>query len=129
MADSQVKWYGDDFLKALREETPEALFEAAETFAKVAASRAPKGGSGDLRDSAYAGIEGKSTYKKRKNYSKEVKAKKGEAVAGFGVFYAKFIEFGTKKMRAQPFMRPTLDEAKGQLGDVITARLRKRFKK
>lgn len=123
-----VQWYGDDFLKELREETPEALFEAAETFSKIAASRTPKM-SGDLRESAYAGIEGKSTYKKRKNYSKEVKAKKGEAVAGFGVFYAKFIEFGTKKMRAQPFMRPTLDEAKGQLGDVITARLRKRFAK
>jgi HK97 gp10 family phage protein len=25
-------------------------------------------------------------------------------------FYGRFLEFGTEKMRAQPFMRPTLDE-------------------
>lgn len=124
----QVKWYGDDFLKDLRANVPDALFEAAEQFVKEAASRAPVD-EGDLRDSAYAGTKDKSTYQAKKNHTKEVKAKEGEAVAGFADFKARWNEFGTVKMSAKPFIRPTLDEAKAQLGDVVAVSLKKKLKK
>jgi HK97 gp10 family phage protein len=123
-----VKWYGAEFLKDLREATPDSLFEAAEKFVEVAKARAPID-EGDLRESGFAATKDKSTWKKKKTNRKQPKVKEGEAIAGFADFKAGWLEFGTKKMRAQPFMRPTLDEAKEQLGGVVAAGLKRRMKK
>lgn len=112
----------------LRGDIPDALREAAEQFLEDAKSRVPVD-SGDLRDSGYVGTKGNSTYQAKKIHAKEVKANEGEAVVGFAAFYSKFVEFGTKKMAAQPFMRPTLDSSKDKLAGTITARLRRTFKK
>jgi HK97 gp10 family phage protein len=38
---------------------------------------------------------------------------------GTDVEYGPFVEFGTRKMRAQPFMRPALAEASGYFGQTI----------
>lgn len=112
-----VKWYGDDLLKQIRDATPDALFEAGETYIKAAASRAPRD-EGDLRDSGYVKSEKKSTYKRKKNHNREVVVSKDAVAAGFAVFYAHMVEFGTVKKAARPFIRPTIDETKAQLGDI-----------
>lgn len=125
---TSIKWYGDKILAELRGDTPDALYAAAEQFIEAAKRRVPVA-SGDLRDSAYIGIDGKSTYQAKKIHAKEVRAKKGEAVAAFAAFYAKFVEYGTKRTAAKPFMRPTLDESKAKLIGTITARLKKTFEK
>lgn len=38
---------------------------------------------------------------------------------GISVFYGKFIEYGTSKMAAKPFMRPAYDEAEKEVLDVV----------
>lgn len=35
------------------------------------------------------------------------------------VFYAKFLEFGTSKMNAKPFLRPALDESEDKVLDAV----------
>lgn len=47
---------------------------------------------------------------------------------GFGAEYASYVEFGTYKMAAQPFLRPALDNAEAAalsaIVDSVTANLR-----
>lgn len=123
-----VAWYGDDLLKQIREEMPDGLFNGAELLVKTAAARAPKGATGNLRESAYAANSEKSTYRADKRHNKEIKPKQGQAVAAFAMFYASFIEYGTSKKGARPFLRNTMDEMKEQLGGEIVLKMAKRFK-
>jgi HK97 gp10 family phage protein len=44
-------------------------------------------------------------------------------------FYGRFVEFGTAKMPAQPFMRPAFDEKKQEAVEAIKDRLAVRLKK
>lgn len=124
---SEVKWYGDQLLKAIRDATSDALFVAGELLIDVAASKAPRS-SGDLAESGYVSSKSKSTYRAGKNYHKEVKAKEGEVVAGFAAFYARFLELGTKNMAAKAFLRPALDETKDKLLQTIAEHARKVLK-
>ena len=124
---SDIKWYGDDLLKQIRDGTPDALFDGAQLLVDAAAARAPSA-SGDLRKSGYVAIEGKSTYRNDKKHSKRRQPPKGGAVAGFAAFYAKFVEVGTKNQRAHPFLRPAFDEIKDQIGNKIVTDLGGRFK-
>lgn len=39
------------------------------------------------------------------------------------LFYARFIEFGTSKMQAKPFLRPAYEEAKGALPEIFRKEL------
>lgn len=36
-----------------------------------------------------------------------------------GVFYAHFVEYGTVKMKAKPFMRPALNESKSEIMNIM----------
>lgn len=122
MADAKLTWNGDELLKQVKEATPEALFEAAQLLAETAAGRAPRR-SGDLADSAYAAGAGKSTYRGKPTYRKEIKPPEGGAVAAFASFYARFHELGTRKLSARPYMRPAFDELKERLGSGIVMRI------
>ena len=42
-------------------------------------------------------------------------------------FYARFVEFGTVKMAARPFMRPAFEAKKGEAVDAIKAYLERRI--
>lgn len=122
-----VKWYGDDILKQIRDATPDGLFEGAEMLAKEAASRAPRD-EGDLQESAYAATSEKSTHQNKKTNRKQPPVKKGQAITGFADFKAGWHEFGTAKKAARPFLRPTFDELKSQLGNAIVLRIRRDVK-
>lgn len=123
----QVNWHGDELLKQIRDETPEGLFAGAEMLVEAAAANAPVN-TGNLKDSGYAAIPGKSTYKADKRHNKEIKVKEGQAIAAFAEFYAGFVEFGTKNKAARPFLRRALDEVKGKLGQEITTKMGRKFK-
>lgn len=43
---------------------------------------------------------------------------------GKGGFYGLFLEFGTRKMAARPFMRPAFDEDKEEVVAVVSAKLK-----
>lgn len=126
MAES-VKWYGDQLLADIRAATPDGLFAGGEMLLEAAKSRAPKD-SGDLQDSGYVAVPGKSTYKSAKHHNEEIKPKEGQAVVGFAAFYARFIEFGTKKLTRKPFLRPAVDELKDQIGGEIVIRIGRKLK-
>jgi len=121
-----VKWYGDDILKEIKSATPDGLFAAGQMLIDAASSRVPVA-SGDLKNSGYVATEEKSTYRHSKKHRKETKAPKGGAVAGFAVFYAKFVEYGTSKQSAKPYLRPAFDELKGQMGDKISVTIGKKL--
>lgn len=127
MTDTRVNWYGNDLLRQLRSNTPEALGEAGELLLKAAAARAPRAG-GTLAASGYVATEEKSTYRADKLHNKEVKPPKGGAVVAFAAFYARFWEFGTSKLPAKPYLRPALDELKGQMGARVVATLGKKLR-
>lgn len=38
-------------------------------------------------------------------------------------YYAGFVEYGTYKMRAQPYMRPALDESRGPIMDIFKSEI------
>ena len=42
-----------------------------------------------------------------------------------GAFYAKFVETGTDKMAARPFLRPAVDSNKGKIQTTMESKLRK----
>jgi HK97 gp10 family phage protein len=46
---------------------------------------------------------------------------------GMDAWYWKFIEFGTSKLSARPFLRPAFESTKSKQVDAIVARLRKFF--
>lgn len=46
---------------------------------------------------------------------------------GITVFYGKFVEFGTSKMAAQPFMRPAYDEAEKEVLDVVISDIKSKL--
>jgi HK97 gp10 family phage protein len=123
-----VKWHGQELLEGLREDSAEGLFAGGLFLVEAAKSRIHNV-TGDLADSAYVAIEGKSTYKSDKKHYKEVKPRKGGAVAGFSAFYAKMVEFGTPTAGARPFLRPAFDELKEQIGEEIVGTISRKFKK
>ena len=124
---SELVWHGDELLKQIREATPDGLFSGAEMLVDAAKAKAPRL-TGNLAESAYAATNERSTYKRDKRHNKEIKVKEGQAVAAFAMFYAGFIEFGTKKKAARPFLRPAMDEMKSKIGETIVLKIAKKFK-
>lgn len=61
-----------------------------------------------------------------KKFSRVFKKKKGvlQASVNLDAFYWRFVEFGTAKMAARPFMRPAFEAKKRAAVEVIAARLR-----
>jgi HK97 gp10 family phage protein len=112
----------------IRDATPDALFEAGEELVRVAAAKAPRA-TGDLANSGYVVSESKSTYRKAPNHRQEVKAEAGMVAAGFAAFYSRFVELGTKRQPARPFLRPALDELKDKLGATVAKSVRRKIDK
>lgn len=56
-------------------------------------------------------------------------AKRGQGKLGKDAYYARFVEFGTVKAPAQPFMRPALEDNVQRATNAIADRLAARIKK
>jgi HK97 gp10 family phage protein len=66
---------------------------------------------------------------KAKKYADNRKNRKagkvGKTFKNYGaLYYARFLEFGTSKMQAKPFLRPAFEANKGQLAQVIRDELK-----
>lgn len=121
-----VEWYGDEIEGALQGEIDDALFEAAQALVELARAKAPRD-KGTLQDSGYAASATKSTYVKRPYHKGERRVGRGVAVAAFSAPHSHLIEFGTRKMSAQPFFRPAFDGGKRAMVDAAMSKLRNRM--
>lgn len=66
---------------------------------------------------------GKRKYANNRKNRNRGRAGQSYTIQG-GAFYWRFVEFGTSRMRAQPFMRPAFESKKHAAVDAIAARLR-----
>jgi HK97 gp10 family phage protein len=107
---TKITKYGDP-LKGSGNGTIKSLIEIAAKMASQAKELAPVD-KGVLRNSIGYKIEDLNTAEPQLETS--VKEKTG--IVGTGVEYASYQEFGTKKMKAQPFLRPAVDVIRGNNG-------------
>lgn len=118
-----------------------AVSAGAKEIADEAISKAPVGQTGNLKKSLYRyrsrrlsaigketflvgvrkgkGIYGNTNLNRRLNRVGKTYKTQGEA------YYWRFLEFGTSKMPAQPFLRPAYENAKERAVQIIKERLGK----
>jgi HK97 gp10 family phage protein len=95
------------------DEVEPVLMRKAEQLAKDISNNAPVGATGHLKQSVVAKM------------LKRIGNKPATAIAALDIkklkaFYGYFIEYGTSKMSARPFFRPTVDNRKaGLLKEVV----------
>lgn len=121
----QVEWHGKELMQALRDGGNEAMFEGAQIVLEAATARVPIF-TGRLKDSGYVSTTDKSSYVAKRWYKKERKPDKPfGAIVAFAAPHSHLVEFGTKNMAAQPYLRPALDQIKAKAGEAITVKLTK----
>ena len=107
-----MEWYGDKVIASVENAKRGGLTAAANIVRSEATDRCPVGEYDDGR--VGGNLKGSLTHKV---ISDE------EARVGTNVDYAPWVEGGTSKMAAQPFLRPALDNNKSRIekmiGDVI----------
>jgi HK97 gp10 family phage protein len=146
----QVKILGLEQLKKALNQLPveiqqKALRSAVSASAKVvvdsAIAKAPAGETGNLKKAIYryrsrsGSGTGRETYlvgvrKGKKAYADTARNRRlnrvGKKYTVQGeAYYWRFLEFGTVKMQAKPFMRPAFEGSKSRILDVMKERLGK----
>lgn len=146
----QVKILGLEQLKKALNQLPveiqqKALRSAVSASAKVvvdsAITKAPAGETGNLKKAIYryrsrsGSGTGRETYlvgvrKGKKAYADTARNRRlnrvGKKYTVQGeAYYWRFLEFGTVKMQAKPFMRPAFEGSKSRILDVMKERLGK----
>ena len=121
--DHKIEWHGDDFVLEM-DRNLEKLVEkkAAENIEKRAKTLCPVGktittSSGKSWKSRKPGTL-KRTIRARKS-----KFKNGGWIVSAGsndAFYAGFVELGTKRMSAKPYLRPALHVERHKLGHYLS---------
>ncbi len=86
-------------------------------------------GANIIRDKARSYVPYDSGELKKSITTSSIKAKRGVIAfnirprnnkkRGVSVFYGRFIEYGTSKMSAKPYMRPAYDEAENQVLETV----------
>lgn len=110
-----VVWHGDKIEKKLKKQVGENLQAAAyivEADAKRLCPVSPHGGR--LRSSI-------NTQVNIQKLEGRVKAggEVGEGFTGSPVEYAAYVELGTVKMSAQPYLRPALEKNRARIGKLL----------
>lgn len=115
----QIDWYEEELLSALENHLQEALFAAGVVLRDAAQAKAPRD-EGDLAASGYVATKTQSNYVAKEGNEKErvVRSPK-HALVAFAVPHAHLVEFGTVKMKAQPFFRPAFDETKEEVAQTL----------
>lgn len=109
-----IKWNGDELKRAVNKATEANLHRAAITLK----NEVKKAISEPSPPASAPGEEPhKDTGRLRASIAHEVDGK--TARVGTNVTYGKFLELGTKKMAARPFLRPTYERMKGTLKRIL----------
>ena len=95
------EWYGDKYVKSVNDAKRLGLTGAAMVVQGSAIALSPVK-TGNLRGSINFKVDSAD-----------------EARVGTNVEYAPYVEYGTRKMAAQPYLRPALDNNKKQIENMI----------
>jgi len=105
------RWTPEEWNRFVKNDLANAITEAANRAALIAGSFEMMNGM-SMRIEAKKIIDTGATLMSVNYNITRVTADGGEAEAGLGTHYAVYHEYGTEKMAARPFMRPTVDEDK-----------------
>jgi HK97 gp10 family phage protein len=106
MMATQLKWYGDKAIQGMEQAVSLAL-EASALLVEGQAKALTPVDTGNLRNSITHEVEGK------------------EAKVGTNVEYAPFVELGTVKMAAQPYLNPALEMNKGNIQRIFAEAIKR----
>lgn len=104
LATVEIKAPSGDISAAIKSAIAAALAEMGNAVCTSAKARCPVR-TGNLRDSL------------------EVQPGDGYVDVGTAVDYGKYVELGTCRMRAQPYLMPALEENQGSFGDILAKHL------
>ena len=114
---------GGDLIQAVAKQRSIALYEGAKIVLAAARPKARRR-TGNLRKSGYAAARGgPSSYKGGKGRRRQAKLREGQAVAAFSYFTAHFIEGGTRRSRAYPFVGPAVTAAKSRITAAVSQKM------
>lgn len=103
---AELKWHGDKAIKSMDQAVNVALTASALLVEGAAKNLVPVD-TGNLRNSITHEVE------------------KKEAKVGTNVEYAPFVELGTVKMAAQPYLNPALEANKGNIKKIFADAIRR----
>lgn len=124
-----IHWFGDEILEKIKNATDDAWWEALGVIEEAAIANAkPHRKTGQLEKSIYRVTNKRSNYEKIARLQKaEVKPGKGEAAVGASAQHSHFLELGTSKQSASPFIRPAFDANKDKVVEILTGEIRKQI--
>ena len=99
---SRMEWYGDDVTRAVKQKLPWAVREACVIV---------QGAAKVLSPVDTGALKGSITIEPINEYSGKV----GPAMDPYDIF----VEMGTRKMAAQPYMRPAADNNRKRVADML----------
>lgn len=119
---ANIHWFGDEIYEKIQNATDDAWWEAVGVIEEAAIANAkPHRRTGQLEESIYRATNKQSNYKRIARLQKnEVKPGKGEAAVGASAQHSHFLELGTSKQAASPFIRPAFDSNKDKVVQILT---------
>lgn len=118
-----MKWHGDELAKLVRRATERNLERAAITLKNAVKEVISEPSNKGTTPSAPGEPPHKDTGRLRASISHEVDKDAMAARVGTNVVYGKFLEIGTRKMAARPYLRPTYERLKPELAKILTRKV------
>jgi HK97 gp10 family phage protein len=106
----KVEWHPEELTAAVEKHMMDRLEVAGERIAIRARQLVPVA-SGKLKDTI-------RVVRLKGDPKQNIRVYAGNRIKG-GAFYAGFVEYGTVKMKAKPYLRPALNGIKGQIESII----------
>ena len=106
----KIEWHPEQITAEIEKRAMDRLERAGESVASKARQKVPVL-SGKLRDSI-------RVTRLNGDPKLNIRVYAGSRQKG-GAFYAHMVEYGTVKMPAKPFLRPALNESKGQIKGIV----------
>jgi len=143
---AQVKWYGDEFLRRVRQGVRDGMENIGEAIVKdMKRSMQSTPGGGMRIERRRKTRRRRSKYIKRRTPSlpghppavqtgtliRETRWRRvSDAMIRVGAWakYALYLELGTRTMFARPFIRPAVDRKRGDLPRLLAAAIRRRIR-
>lgn len=115
----KIEWNPEQITKEIETRAMDRLEKAGELVAARARNKVPVN-TGKLKSTIrVTRLKGDPKLNIRVYAGDRVKGGSRNKGAERGAFYAHMVEFGTAKMAARPFLRPALNEVKGQIKGII----------